>query len=100
MPVDACKCILQVEGKGGLGKLQSKVVAGGPTVLWHGGLGAASATFVGHYPWFATFNLLDENLPQAREDSLLQKLSRRALMGFCSSVVSDTCSNSIRILKT
>lgn len=100
MPVDACKCILQVEGKGGLTKLGQKVRVGGPTVLWHGGLAASSATFVGHYPWFATFNMLDENLPPANPDSLLQKLSRRALMGFCSSVVSDTCSNSIRVVKT
>merc|ERR1719410_2044772 len=43
---------------------------------------------------------MDENLPQANPNSLLQKLSRRALMGFCASVVSDTCSNSIRVVKT
>ena len=29
----------------------------------------------------------------------LGKLGRRALIGFCSSAVSDTCSNSIRVLK-
>jgi hypothetical protein len=43
---------LQVEGKGGFGKLVLKVRAGGPTVLYHGALAASGATFVGHYPWF------------------------------------------------
>ena len=57
----------------------------------------ASATFVGHYPWFFTYNLLSEKLP--KQDDPLKELGRRALMGFCSSAVSDTCSNSIRVIK-
>lgn len=100
MPIDASKTILQVEGKGGLQKLAAKVRVGGPTVLWHGALAASGATFVGHYPWFATFNILDENLPKADPNKILQKLGRKALMGFTASVVSDTCSNSIRVIKT
>lgn len=60
-----------------------------------------SATFVGHYPWFATFNFLNEKLPQPKNpDSKVQVLARRAVMGFVSSIVSDTCSNSIRVVKT
>ncbi len=54
MPVDALKTIMQVEGASGLSSLGSKVKAGGPTVLYHGALAASAATFVGHYPWFAT----------------------------------------------
>lgn len=100
MPIDASKTILQVEGKGGLTKLAGKVRVGGPTVLWHGALAASGATFVGHYPWFATFNILDENLPKADPNSVFQKFGRRAFMGFTASVVSDTCSNSIRVIKT
>lgn len=100
MPIDASKTILQVEGKDGLKKLRAKVAVGGPRVLWHGALAASGATFVGHYPWFATFNMLDENLPKADPNSILQKFARRAVMGFVSSVVSDTCSNSIRVIKT
>ena len=46
------------------------------------------------------FNLMDEKLPKADPNSKLQKFSRRALQGFCASVVSDTCSNSIRVIKT
>jgi len=31
---------------------------GGPLVLWHGSVASASATIVGHFPWFFTFNFL------------------------------------------
>merc|ERR1712129_542592 len=102
MPIDACKTTLQVEGKKGLNMLLSKFkTTKNPFIFWHGSMAAVSATFVGHYPWFATFNYLDEKLPQPEDpDSTMQKLSRRALMGFVSSIVSDTCSNSIRVVKT
>jgi hypothetical protein len=52
---------------------------------------------VGHYPWFFVYNYLSEVLPR-RQDTL-GKLSRSALIGFCASAVSDTCSNSIRVIK-
>lgn len=98
MPVDAAKTIMQVEGKGGFGKLVGKVRANGPSVLYHGALAAAAATFVGHYPWFFTYNTLNEKLPQY--DDLPRRLLRSAFIGFCSSAISDTCSNSIRVVKT
>lgn len=101
MPVDACKTILQVEGKDGLQKLRAKIKVGGPGVLYHGALGAMSATFVGHYPWFYTYNKLNEKLPTYdRKTELPKFLMRNALIGFCSSAISDTCSNSIRVIKT
>jgi hypothetical protein len=46
---------------------------------------------------FFTYNFLSEKLP--RSDDTLTKLARSALIGFCSSAVSDTCSNSIRVVK-
>merc|ERR1719217_227719 len=64
MPVDACKTILQVEGADGLTKLGAKIRKGGPLVLYHGSIGAMTATFVGHYPWFYTNNYLSEVLPK------------------------------------
>jgi hypothetical protein len=57
MPVDAAKTIMQVEGASGLSSLGQKVAKGGPSVLYHGALAASAATFVGHYPWFATVRL-------------------------------------------
>lgn len=98
MPIDTVKTTLQVEGKQGLAKVKAKVARGGPRVMYHGGLAACSATFVGHYPWFATYNYLDSRF--AVPDSALGKLGRNAAMGFTASVVSDCTSNSIRVVKT
>lgn len=98
MPVDALKTIMQVEGKNGVPVLRAKIAKGGPTVLYHGALAASAATFAGHYPWFATYNYLSAVLPQY--DDLPKKLARSAVIGFCASAVSDTISNSIRVVKT
>ena len=90
-----------MEGKDGLQKLRSKIKVGGPFVLYHGALGAMSATFVGHYPWFYTYNKLNEALPTYdRKTNLPMFLARNAAIGFCCSAISDTCSNSIRVIKT
>jgi hypothetical protein len=48
--------------------------------------------------WFGTYNYLEATLPMAH--TLFQKLARRALIGFVASVVSDTISNSLRVIKT
>jgi hypothetical protein len=95
MPIDTVKTTMQVTGK--FSNVVTKVKAGGPAVLYHGSLASASATFVGHYPWFFTYNMLSEKIP--KQDTQLAELGRRAILGFCSSAVSDTCSNSIRVIK-
>lgn len=98
MPVDALKTTMQVEGAGGAAKLAAKVRVGGPTVLYHGAIAAAAATWAGHYPWFFTYNTLNAKLPQY--DDLPRKLLRSAVIGFTASAISDTVSNSIRVVKT
>lgn len=95
MPIDTVKTTMQVTGK--FSAVVDKFKVAGPFSLYNGALGAASATFVGHYPWFATYNFLSDTIPE--QDTQLAKLGRRAILGFCSSAVSDTCSNSIRVLK-
>eukprot|EP01100_Stratorugosa_tubuloviscum_P006709 TRINITY_DN285_c1_g1_i1.p1 TRINITY_DN285_c1_g1~~TRINITY_DN285_c1_g1_i1.p1 ORF type:complete len:290 (-),score=155.29 TRINITY_DN285_c1_g1_i1:164-1033(-) len=97
-PVDTVKTIMQVEGKNGLPALWTKFKAGGPPVFFHGALATAGATMVGHYPWFFTYNYLNANLPNY--DLMHKKLLRSAFIGFTASVISDTCSNSIRVIKT
>ena len=102
-PLDTCKTTLQVEGKEGLKKIGMKYKnAGGfprgVPILWYGALGSASATFVGHYPWFFTYNYLQERIPEP--ETLLGNLSKNGFIGFSASAISDTCSNSIRVLKT
>ena len=49
------------------------------------------------YSWFFTYNFLSEKIP--KQETTMMELGRRALIGFCASAVSDTCSNSIRIVK-
>jgi len=106
MPVDCLKTTLQVEGANGLPMLASKIKANGPGVLWYGAVASATATFVGHYPWFYTNNMMHEYLPPPEQfmpflgSPFAQKLARNAVVGFCSSAVSDTISNSIRVIKT
>ena len=98
MPIDTCKTIMQVEGAQGIKVLKTKVATSGPRVLYAGALGAFGATWVGHFPWFATHNFLDEKIP--KQTDTMKKLGRNAMIGFCSSFVSDCCSNSIRVIKT
>merc|ERR1711904_514040 len=97
MPVDAWKTTKQVEGKEGLKVLLEKSKKH-PTALWQGSVGAMTATWVGHYPWFYTNNQLRTSLPQF--DFAYGKYVRNAFIGFCSAAVSDCCSNSLRVLKT
>jgi hypothetical protein len=97
MPVDALKTTLQAEGARGTGLLVAKVQAGGAGVLWHGALAAASATAAGHFPWFLTYNLLQDRLPEYAETH--KELAKDAAIGFTASVVSDTITNSLRVGK-
>ena len=92
--IDPCR---QVEGKDGMSKLYTKFKAIGPSAFFQGSIAASAATFVGHYPWFFVYNYLSASLP--RYEDTLSKLGRSAFIGFCASAVSDTCSNSIRVLK-
>ena len=97
MPIDTIKTNMQVQGKEGFKNVITKVKTNGPQVLFHGSLASASATWVGHFPWFATYNTLQEKIPNT--DDPLKKLARQALIGFTSTCVSDTLSNSIRVVK-
>lgn len=99
MPVDTCKTILQVEGKNGWRIMAHKIKTSGPSVLFHGSLASASATLAGHYPWYTTYNYLSALIPE-RKDDIVHKLMRSAAIGFSASVVSDTVSNSFRVVKT
>jgi hypothetical protein len=97
MPIDTFKTTMQVEGKDGIKKLMAKFRTSGPSTFFQGALASAAATFVGHYPWFFVYNYLSSVLP--KYDDTPRKLGRSALIGFCSSAVSDCCSNSIRVIK-
>ena len=53
-PIDTLKTTLQVQGARGTILLRKRIKSNGVGSLWWGALATAAATFVGHYPWFAT----------------------------------------------
>jgi hypothetical protein len=99
MPIDTSKTAMQVEGNQGLTQLWSSVLTSGPGPLYRGALAQAAATAVGHFPWFITYNALNEYVPTV-ENELLLTLVRSAGIGLVSSCVSDCVSNSLRVIKT
>jgi len=72
------------------------VAARGSASLYAGAAGAAGATLAGHYPWFACNNALERRVPDFGAD---RKHARRALIGFACSLVADTLTNALRVVK-
>lgn len=99
-PIDTLKTTLQAEGSKGTSILKQRIKTDGIGSLWWGAFATAAATFVGHYPWFATYNLLSEAIKEPPRTQIVLWLLRAAFIGFCASVVSDTISNSLRVVKT
>lgn len=56
-PIDTLKTTLQVQGAKGTTLLRQRIRSDGVGSLWWGAFATAAATFVGHYPWFATVPL-------------------------------------------
>lgn len=100
VPIDTIKTSLQVEGKKAIPLLKNKVKNDGFRIMYNGSIASLSASFVGHYPWFLTYNFLNLNIKKPGNDENGKKFLRNGLIGFSSSIVSDSCSNSLRVLKT
>ena len=94
--IDAFKSNLQIHGKEGVSTLVNKVKINGPRVLWHGAMASVGGSFLGHYPWFFTYNYLQENVPKYNGNF---SSVRSKAIGFCSGTVSDVVSNSVRVIK-
>ncbi|KAL3901330.1 MAG: hypothetical protein SGPRY_012294 [Prymnesium sp.] len=99
MPLDTVRSMLQVEGATGLAMLRAKIKVHGWPVVFHGSNGMIAYAFVGHYLWYGTFNVLDTSMPRKTSDTKFM-LCRNAAVGFCSSAVSDSMTNSLRVVKT
>ena len=101
MPIDTLKTSLQVNGQSGVQILKDKLKTNGPKVMYNGAGATFTASWVGHYPWFVTYNVLNDSLPKYEPDQpIYYKFGRSAVIGFSSSLVSDTSSNAIRVCKT
>jgi len=100
-PIDTLKTTLQAEGARGWALLRNRIKTDGVSSLWWGAFATAAATFVGNYPWFAVYNFLSDTIQEpSRQHEIGWWLLRAAFIGFCASVVSDTISNSLRVVKT
>ncbi|KAF5391205.1 hypothetical protein D9757_003166 [Collybiopsis confluens] len=97
-PIDTVKTTLQAQGRQGWQILKTRIKLYGIGTLWYGAFATAAATFVGYYPWFGTYNFLQSKIPVP--DHVGKQLLRQAFIGFVASVISDTSSNSLRVLKT
>ncbi|KID82163.1 mitochondrial carrier protein [Metarhizium guizhouense ARSEF 977] len=99
-PIDTLKTTLQAQGSSGIDLLRQRFQKYGIATLWWGAFATAGATFVGHYPWFATYNLLNESIQEPPKSELFLWLLRLAFIGFVASLISDSVSNSLRVVKT
>ena len=61
-PIDTLKTTLQAQGARGTALLRHRIKRDGIGSLWWGAIATAAATFVGHYPWFATVSNLKTTL--------------------------------------
>ncbi len=59
-PIDTLKTTLQAQGARGTALLRRRIRTDGIGSLWWGAFATAAATFVGHYPWFATVSSIRE----------------------------------------
>lgn len=90
MPIDTSKTCLQVEGPEGLERLKQRVFETGPSPLYQGAVASAAATAAGHFPWFLTYNYLNDALPViSKEDDLLLFLVRWVLVDIVSAISSS-----------
>ncbi len=98
MPIDTCKTVLQIESGNGFRKLMAQVGNGHVHLLYSGALANALSSMIGHYPWFYTYNLLHNS--EGLKRHVPWENCRNALIGFLSSIVSDTVANFMRVIKT
>ena len=98
MPLDVIKTNYQVKGDKGFEIVKSSLKKNGPRVLWNGTVAQCTATVVGHFPWFFTYNYLNQRFPV--RESLYEELFKQGTIGFCSSFASDICINGFKVMKT
>jgi hypothetical protein len=98
MPLDVIKTNYQVKGAKGFEIVKTNIKKNGPRVLWNGTLAQCTATTVGHFPWFFTYNYLNQQIPARK--SIYEELFKQCGIGFCSSLASDIFINGFKVLKT
>ncbi|CAM9463625.1 unnamed protein product [Scytosiphon promiscuus] len=89
--------IMQVDGKEGLAVMKERIRIRGPIAAYDGALAFAGGSLMGHYPWYLTYNILEQKLPRKGEGR--SRRARSAFIGAAASIVSAAASNAFRVLK-
>eukprot|EP00904_Undaria_pinnatifida_P008552 jgi/Undpi1/4827/HiC_scaffold_19.g08180.m1 len=97
VPLDTYKVIMQVDGKEGMSMMKRRIALRGPIAAYDGALAFAGGSLMGHYPWYLTYNLLEQHIPRKGEGR--SRRTRSAFIGAMSSIVSAAASNAFRVLK-
>jgi hypothetical protein len=113
MPLDTLKSSMQVNGNNGMCIVRDRIKQHGIRTLYNGSLASGTATIVGHFPWFLTYNYLQEMIPRIKKNTSIDRYNqkqeteyyntktilRSGFIGFCSSSVSDVSSNAFKVVK-
>ena len=101
MPIDTLKSSLQVNGANGIGIIRDRMKVEGLRTFYNGSMASGLSTVMGHFPWFYTYNFLNEKFPRKdfENSPKYKQLLRSAGIGFASSSISDTVSNIFRVVK-
>lgn len=98
-PLEKVKIMRQIDGYKATSSLIKQTTRNGLSSLWNGSITVVGSNFVGYVPWFYTYDLMHNVIPEASTHCTLS-LIRDGCIGFSASVVSDVVSNGIRVIKT
>ena len=98
VPIDTLDIFLQVEGKKGIQTLKNKVNSQGVRVLYYGLTPWITSNFISTFSWYNTHNYLDNKFKNYGKEGVEFNI-KNGLIGLSASIVSDTITNPLRILK-
>ena len=98
VPIDTLDIFLQVEGKKGIETLKNKVNSQGVRVLYYGLTPWITSNFISTFCWYNIHNYLDSKFKNYGKEGIVFNI-KNAIIGGIASVISDSLTNPLRILK-
>lgn len=92
LPIDVVKTHYQINGN--LLSLKESFKKTGLPVLYKGVIPLYLSNFFGVFPWFLTYNILDNKFSKYENN-----IVKNGIIGLCCSTSSDICVNSLKVLK-
>ena len=98
MPLDVVKTNFQVKGDAAMKNIRKQMKKRGIYYLWNGTVPQCTATMVGHFPWYFTYNYLNNITSCCNLYSY--ELIKQGMIGFTASFSADVFVNGFKVLKT